>query len=112
MSLSEAHIMMRREQQARSLTLEPLADGAISSGKLPVLKEVVQAEHHDRIGIRQDPFVDRQLVAYLIDALEHRDRMAGDFASDLLEAERERWNSSNVPAIPCRKFAASHSGVS
>ena len=85
----EADIVVRRKQQAGAFALEPLADGRdfFRCGLL-LGNEVVEAEHHQRVGVGQDPFVDRQLVARLVDALEDGDRMAGGFADDLLEAER------------------------
>ena len=80
---------MRREQQAGAFALEPLADGGdfLRRGFL-LGKKVVQPEHQERIGVGQNPFVNRQLVARLVDALEHGDRVAGGFAGNLLEAER------------------------
>ena len=47
--------------------------------------EVVQAEHHQRVRVGQHPFVNRQLVAGLIDALKHGDGMPGRLTDDLLE---------------------------
>ena len=51
-------------------------------------QEVVEPEHHQGVGVGEDPLVDRKLVAGLVDALEHRDRMAGGFAGDFLEGQR------------------------
>ena len=48
---------------------------------------MVESEHQERVGVRQNPFVNRQFVARLVDALEHCDRVAGGFAGNLLEAE-------------------------
>ena len=62
---------------------------AISSGAASCsARRVVQPEDQQRVGVRQDPLVDRQPVAGLVDALEHGDRMAGHFAHRLLEVER------------------------
>ena len=85
--VSETHIVMRREQQARAFTLEPLANGSdfLRRGFL-FGNYVVQPEHQQRIGVSQNPLVNGQLVARLIDALEYRDRMAGGFAGNLLES--------------------------
>src|SRR4029453_7760867 len=41
-----------------------------------------------RVGVGQNPFVDGQLVASLVDTLEDGDRVAGGFADNLLKAER------------------------
>ena len=61
---------------------------AISSGAASCSEsEVVEAEHHQRVGVGQDPFVDRELVAGLVDALEDRHRMPGGLAGQLLERQ-------------------------
>ena len=82
----EADVVVRGEQQAGPFALEPLAD-RVDFVRFGFLfgDEVVQAEHHQRVGVGQHPFVNRQLVAGLVDALEHGDRMAGRLADDLLE---------------------------
>src|SRR5215217_3575147 len=49
---------------------------------------MVQPEHQERVGVRQDPLVDRQLVASLVDALEHGNGLSGDLAYNLLKVER------------------------
>ena len=96
------------EQQAGAFPLSHSRIAAISSGAASCSEtQVVEAEHQQRVGVRQHPLVDRQPVARLVDALEHRDRMAGHLADHLLEASVERWNSSSVPAMPCRKFISS-----
>ena len=41
-------------------------------------EKVVESEHHQSVGVGQDPFIDRQSITRLIDALEHGDGMAGD----------------------------------
>ena len=86
---------------------------AISSGAASCSdRQMVEAEHHQRVGVGQNPFVDGQLVSRLVDALEHGDRVAGGFAGNCWKLSVERWNSSSVPAIPWRNCVALHSGVS
>ena len=73
--VGEADIVVRREQQAGAFALEPLADGRDFFRRGFLLgKKVVQPEHQERVGVGQNPFVNRQLVARLVDALEHGDR--------------------------------------
>ena len=61
----------------------------ISSGAASCSDEqVVEPEHHQGVGVGQDPFVDRELVAGLVDALEDRDRVAGGLAGQFLERQR------------------------
>ena len=61
---------------------------AISSGAASCSAEqMVEPEHHQRVGVGQDPFVDRQLVAGLVDALVDRDRVPGGLPGELLEGQ-------------------------
>ena len=103
--VGEADIMVRRQQQAGAFALEPFADRRdfVRRGLL-LGKNVVQAEHHERVGVGQNPFVDWQLVAGLIDALEHGDGMAGDFAGNLLEAERGAMEQLQRPGDPLKEL--------
>ena len=48
---------------------------------------MVEPEHHQRVGVGQDPFVDRQLVAGLVDALVDRDRVPGGLSGELLKCQ-------------------------
>ena len=71
--VGETDIVVRREQQAGAFALEPLADGRDFLWRGFLLgKEVVESKHHERVGICEDPFVNRQLEARLVDALEIR----------------------------------------
>ena len=51
-------------------------------------QDVVQPEHHQGVGVGEDPLVDREPVAGLVDALEDGDRVAGGFAGQVLESQR------------------------
>ena len=51
---------------------------------------MVETEHHQRVGIGEDPLVDRQPVAGLVDALEDGDRVTRRFAGKFLEMSVER----------------------
>ena len=51
---------------------------AISSSAASLFgRDMVEAKHHQRVGVGEHALVDRQLVAGLIDALEDGNRMAG-----------------------------------
>ena len=110
----EPHVVVRREQQTRSFALQPFADrldlrrlGDLIGGK------VVEAEDHQRVRVGEDPLVDRQPVAGLIDALEDGDRESRSPRRRSAGSRSvERWKSSRVPAIPWRNCAALYSGVS
>ena len=88
MSLGEADIVMRRQEQARAFPIEPLPDG-VDLPRLGFLlgDEVVQAEDHQRVRVRKDSLIDRELVPRLVDALVNGHRMTGRLAHDLLEGE-------------------------
>ena len=48
---------------------------------------MVEAEHHERVGVGQHPFVDRELVAGLVDALEDRHWVPSGLLGQLLERQ-------------------------
>ena len=75
--VGEADIVMRCQDQACALPIEPLSDGV----DFPLLgfllgDEVVQAEHHQRVRVCKNSLIDRELVPCLVDALVngHRSR--------------------------------------
>ena len=85
----EADIVMRGQKEACALALKPVVDrGDFLRVRLLFGRDMVEAEHHESVGVGQYPFIDRQSITRLIDALEHRDGMAGDVLGNLLEAER------------------------
>ena len=54
--VGEANIMVRRKQQAGAFAFEPLVDGRDFLWRGFLLgKEVVESEHHERVGVRQNP---------------------------------------------------------
>ena len=74
---------------------------------------MVQAEHHQRVRVGQNPFVDGQPVAGLVHALEHRDRVPGDLAGELLEAQRGAVEQLQRAGDALQELVlALHSGVS
>ena len=87
--VGEADVVMRGQQQAGAFSLQPFPDGAdlLRCGFL-FRQDVVQPEDHQGVGVGEDPLVDRQLVAGLVDALEDGDRVAGGFAGQFLESQR------------------------
>ena len=88
MSLGEADVMVRRKQETGAVPLQPFADrGDLLRRRLLFGQNMVEPEHHQGVGVGENAFIDRQLVAGLVDALEDSDRMARRFAGDLLETE-------------------------
>ena len=80
--------MVRRKQETGAVPLQPFTDrGDLLRRRLLFGDNMIESEHHQGVGVGENAFIDRQLVAGLVDALEDRDRMAGRFAGDLLETE-------------------------
>src|SRR5262245_9885820 len=77
---------MRSEDQARSLTSEPLTNrfDFVSRGFL-FCEDVIESEHEQRIRIRKHALVERQSVTRLIDSLIDRHDVTGDLANECLE---------------------------
>src|SRR5215469_17269575 len=82
---------MRTEDQARALTTEESPQGFdFVAGCLLAGDQMIEAEHHERVGVVEDAFVDQQLLPRLIDALINRDRLSGNLPDNALESyERE-----------------------
>ena len=84
----EADIMMGCKEEAGAVPLQPFADRRdLLRRRLLFGENMVEPEHHQGVGVSENAFVDRQLVAGLVDPLEDGDRMVRCFAGDLLEAE-------------------------
>src|SRR5690348_6130225 len=73
---------------------------------------MVETKYHHSVGVRQDAFVDKLLVAGLVDTLEHRDWVVGDLADNVLKAECRAVEQFKRPCdalkeiylIPFRRF--------
>ncbi len=109
----EADVMMGRKQETGAVPLQPFADrGNLLRRRLLFGENMVESEHHQRVGVGQNTFIDRQLESGLVDALEDGDRMASRFASDLLETEgravkelkRSRDALKELRRAPFRRF--------
>ena len=86
--VGEADVVVRRQEQAGAFALQPAPDcgGLFGCGFL-LGQDVIEPEHHQRVGVGQDPLIDWQLVAGLVDALEHRDGMTGHLTGKLLKRQ-------------------------
>src|SRR3954454_2410618 len=84
----KAHVVMRTYHETGPFALQPTADGRDLLGRRLLLRnQVVETEHHQRVGILQDAFVYRKLVPRLVNPLKYRDRMAGDLGNYFLKGE-------------------------
>src|SRR6478735_2983574 len=82
-------VMMRRQQQAGSLPLQPLPDrGYLFRTGCFARLEVIQAEHQQRIRVIEDAFIDGLREPRLVDPLVYGDRMAGHFLCRALKVQR------------------------
>ncbi len=104
-----ADIVVRTENQARAFALEPLAHRFdFRRGRLLLGDQVIEAEHHQRVGIVENARVDRKLLPRLVDALVDGDRMSGLLANQLLETQQRQ--DGRVRA--CRRCPAGTSAPS
>src|SRR3954454_22644829 len=93
---------MRREEQASALPLEPLGDRCDLLARWLLLgQEVVESQHHEGVRVGQDAFVDRKLVAGLVDTLEDRHRMRGRFL----------WHCWRIQGGPVERFQCPRDAV-
>ena len=66
--------------------------------------EMVETEHHQRVGVREDALVDRLLEPGLVDALKHGHRMPGHLADGLLESEGRSVEQLERPGDPLQEL--------
>ena len=59
-------------------------------GRFLLGDQMIEAEHHQRVGVVEHAGVDRQLLPGLIDALVDGDGMSGQLANQLLETEQRQ----------------------
>ena len=86
-----AHIVVRAENQARALALEPLAHRFdFLRGRLLLGDQMIEAEHHQRVGVVENARVDRKLLPRLVDALVDGDWMSRQLANQLLETKQRQ----------------------
>ena len=56
----QSHVVMRRQDQAGALPLQPHAMRVnLLLGRLLLRHQVIEAEHHQGVGVVQDPLVNR-----------------------------------------------------
>src|SRR5207248_2054849 len=82
----EADVMMRPQDQAGPFTSEKLPDRLhLFWCRFLFRDHVIQAEHHERVRVRKNSFVDRQFVSGLVDPLKDGYGVATRLAHYLLE---------------------------
>ena len=71
-----ADVVVRAEDQARALALEPLAQRFdFFAGRRLLGDQMIEPEHHQRVRVVEDAGVERQLLAGLVNALVDGDWM-------------------------------------
>ena len=86
--VGEADIVVGRQKQTGALSFEPLGDRRdLFGGGFLFAEQMVETEHHERVGVGQHPFVDRELVTGLVDALEDRHWVPGGLLGQFLERQ-------------------------
>ena len=84
-----ADVVVRTENQAGAFAREPRADRLdFLGGRFLLGDQMIETEHHQRVGVVENAGVDRQLLTRLIDALVHRHRLPGQLADQLLEPKQ------------------------
>ena len=79
-------IVMRTEDEARAFASEEVLKGLDFFGRCFLIGgEVVESEHHHRVGVGKDAFVDREFLSGLIHTLIDRDRLARGLADHALK---------------------------
>jgi hypothetical protein len=105
--------MMGRKQKAGAVPLQPFADRAdLLRRRLLFGEDVVESEHHQGVSVSEHAFVDRQLVAGLVDPLKDGDWMARCLAGDLLEAEGRAVKQLKRSRNALKKLRSAPLGVS
>src|SRR5215469_2423184 len=84
--IGESDIVVWADYEAGTFALEPFLERRDLLGRrfLPG-NQVIEAENQQRVAIGEDSLVNRQTESGLVDALEHRDRMAAGFLDDFLK---------------------------
>src|SRR5262245_7178829 len=78
--------MMRTEDETSSFAPKKLSNGLDFFGRCFLVRDhVVEAKNHNRIGVCEHALVQRKLEPCLVDALKHRDGMAGSLLNKLLK---------------------------
>src|SRR6185503_4927686 len=104
---------MRREHETGVVALQPGPDRFdFTLVRLLLGDEVVEAEDHERVGVREDPLVDREAVPCLVDPLIDRDRVSVRFFRGFLEAEHAAMEQlegardalEKIHFVPLRRF--------
>ena len=83
-----ADIMVRSKDETSAFTAEKMPDCIdFFRGGLLFGEHVIQAEDHERVGVAEDPLVQRQFLSGLINPLKDHDRRPGNSPGDLLESQ-------------------------
>ncbi len=87
--VGESYVVVGRHEQTSAVAAQPFADRAdFLLGHFQARGEVVEPEHQQRVGVVEDALVDRLWIAGLVDPLEHRHGMAGEFPGEVLKGQR------------------------
>src|SRR5580704_2493423 len=83
--------MMRTEDEACAFALKKVPQSFYLVQRCFLLgNHVVQPEHHEGVGVCENPFVDRQSLSGLINSLINSDGLSGDLADEVLEAHKRQ----------------------
>ena len=89
--VGRANVVVRSEDQARPFASEKCAKRLnLFGSRLLIGNQVVESVDHQRIGVREDPLVNRQLLPRLIHSLVDGHGLARYFANSALKVHQRK----------------------
>ena len=97
-------VVVRSEDQAGAFAGEKSLDRLdLRPAGVLLRRQMIESEHHQRVGIVQDALVDRRRLPCLVHALVDRDGMSRGLRDDLLEADEGEMKQLQGPGDPLEK---------
>src|SRR5215472_10871492 len=85
----DTNIVVRAEDQTRSFPRQELSNCLYLFGRSFLFgNHVIESEYHQSVGIRKNPFVQRQSLSSLVNPLIDRDWMFSDLTYQRLELQQ------------------------
>src|SRR4051812_40326721 len=96
--------MVRAQDQASAVAPEEVLQGFYLVPRCFLLSNhVVQTKYHERVGIREDTFVDRQAPSGLIDPLINSHGLSRDLTDQVLEIHQRQVKQLKCASNPLEK---------
>src|SRR6266850_380296 len=96
--------MVRTEDEASAVAAEKVPQGFYLVRRCFLLgHNVVQAKYHERVGVGEDSFVDRQALSGLVDPLINSHGLSRDLAEEVLEVHQRQVKQLERAGNPLEK---------